>query len=773
MTGGFGIELNRMTLLLQMGILIRIFDGENHLFNQLTLNTASQKIGHLGQRFHNTVVRNLSYPGITPSTVFERSTWFYWTVIAFFYVTFMTLLGVYLELGFYFLLYGFGLMGNFILESCLTFISRKRFNWHVLYSQSFVILSSFAIMLHLGGISNSFGLLITGLTVILSIVIFEKVSWVVYLTILYIVSTIILAVAHPWLSPPEWFTPRVNNIYFLINSCMLTVYTTVLVITYSKNKSRSHRAELLRMKELDDAKTRLFTNITHEFRTPLTVIQGMTDQIRASPEEWLEKGTDKIKQNSQSLLNLVNQMLDLSKLEAGAMPVNMVHGDVVIYLKTVVESFHALAADKGIDLAFKPLAKEINMDYDPDKLLSIASNLITNALKYTDGGQKVEITCSEDRENRMFSLTVMDEGHGIPAAKLPHIYDRFFRATAAGADPSGGTGLGLALTRELIRLLGGRINADSSPGQGTTFRVELPITGNATKHEDVPAQESTHRSVKTEIPQEDQGQDEIIEDAGPVGHPVVLIVEDNRDVTEYLSSLLQPEFDVLVTGNGLEGFRAAVEMVPDVIVSDVMMPVMDGFEMLEKVKSDFRTSHIPVILLTAKVDFASRIEGLDRGADAYIAKPFHKEELFVTIRSLIQLRKKLQERYARPEFPAPSSDRLFQAEDSFMSRIREVMNLHLSDENFGIRELCLALAMSRTQLYRKFSILSNKSVGQYLRSMRLYRAREILEAGAMNVTQTAFEVGYKDLSHFSKSFKEEFGISPKNINTGMSPARPD
>ncbi len=517
--------------------------------------------------------------------------------------------------------------------------------------------------------------------------------------------------------------------------------------------------EKRRMNELDEFKTKLYNNITHEFRTPLTIILGMVDQIKNNPEKWTDEGFEMIKRNGRHLLNLTNQMLDLSKLESNAMPVNLIQDDITVYLKYLVESFYSLANAKNIKLLFKNYHDEIYMDFDPDKLRDIVSNLVSNAIKFTpDGGQvQVSLLMQKKTGSSHLILSVKDTGIGISHEHLPKVFDRYFQLENHQEQQIEGTGLGLALTKELVKLLKGEIKVDSAINTGTEFTVLLPITNCSTLgHSNLSKELEEIRSVKSE----------------KIAYPLVdnsskklrlLIVEDNEDVVNYLHSILSEYYNIEVAKNGLEGYNKAVDIIPDLVVSDVMMPVMDGFGFCEKLKSDLRTSHIPVVLLTARADVDSKMEGLKAGADVYLAKPFNRKELFVRIEKLIELRNKLQQRYEGIVTLGQNKDigdTVILKEDVFMKKVRKILEFHLSEEEFGILELCSSIGMSRAQLYRKFSALTNTSVHHYIRKLRLVKAKELLLSTDLNVSEVAYDTGFKNPSHFSRVYSEEFGIAP-------------
>ncbi|MBI5917300.1 MAG: response regulator, partial [Bacteroidetes bacterium] len=313
--------------------------------------------------------------------------------------------------------------------------------------------------------------------------------------------------------------------------------------------------------------------------------------------------------------------------------------------------------------------------------------------------------------------------------------------------------------KELVKLLGGEISVKSEVGKGTAFEVRLPLGKRSEERDERVEQRNV--GIKAVPPLTSHPSPLTSPSSRLTPHLSLLIVEDNPDVVRYLQSFLSENYRIEVAVNGRQGIEKAIEAVPDIIISDVMMPEADGYELCETLKKDERTSHVPIILLTAKADATSRLEGLECGADAYLAKPFDREELLVRLRKMVELRKRMQERYrSAAALPVPVETRELQIEDVFMKKVRDILEAHLGDENFGIPDLCKALGMSRAQLYRKFQALTDQPIGHYFRSLRLHRAKALLETASLNISQVALEVGFKDLGHFSRSFHQEFGISP-------------
>ena len=589
--------------------------------------------------------------------------------------------------------------------------------------------------------------------------------------------------------PPWWATNWAYTLYFILTFAILVVLYLLQKRRWQLQKRLElEQHEASRMKELDAWKTRFYMNITHEFRTPLTIILGISEQILNGHKEGIQNGMRMIKRNGNKLLRLINQMLDLSKLESGNLSMKYVQADVISYLKYLVESFHSLAKAKSIELHFTSKVVELYMDYDPQRLQQVISNLLANAIKFTPEKGDVYLIV-DSRQSTVLSLSdhtwagrqpgvnghkqsisrgklaltphnlhliIKDSGIGIPEDQLPHIFERFFQIENPNNIKQTGTGIGLALTKELVKLMGGEIWVESKVGQGTTFGLILPIRSSMSKVASPP------RPVINDFLEEEMEieQDSIIQNKEL---PSLLIVEDNKDVIHYITSFLQNYYRLELAYDGQEGIRKAIKSVPDLIISDVVMPKADGFELCRSLKKNIHTSHIPIILLTAKADIDSKLAGLELGADAYLAKPFYKKELLVRLNKLLESRRKLQERYQNFTYPQPTSQIALQREDAFIQQLLEVLEANYSNENFNIPELCQAMTMSRAQLYRKLKALTGIPAAQYLRSFRLKKAKTILKDQQLKVSDVAFLVGFKELAHFSKAFKEEFGYNPSEL----------
>lgn len=536
------------------------------------------------------------------------------------------------------------------------------------------------------------------------------------------------------------------------------------------------------LQRLDETKSRFFANISHEFRTPLTVILGLSAELkRTNPPEWIQRFgqlTDLIERNGTNLLRLINQILDLSTIEAGQMQVQPVRTDIVRFARYQMESFHSLAADKAIQLAFRSNVDRCDVDFDQSKMQDILSNLLTNAVKFTPTGGQIELVFSTHdqwtplsgqgyhEEVRPVShltgpwvqLSVWNSGPGIPTQHLPFIFDRFFRAELPTDSHAGGTGIGLALVKELVALINGGLAVQSQFGQGAEFVVSIPQTTTAPAEAPMAAQSVAMPTLISPDVMEP------LADLSP-DKPRLLVVEDNADVATYIFTCLQDDYQLLRAENGQAGIDLALEQVPDLILSDVMMPLRDGFDLCHTLKTDERTSHIPIALLTARAGVRDRISGLQQGADAYLVKPFEREELRVVLHNLLQSRRLLQLHYSRLALattppPLPATSQPLSLDDKFLHRLRSVIDERLSDSDLSIDGICQQLKMSRTTLHQKMMALTGMPVNRYVRSLRLQKARELLLAEQLNISEIAYAVGFSDPKYFSRVFSDEFGLSP-------------
>jgi len=564
---------------------------------------------------------------------------------------------------------------------------------------------------------------------------------------------------------PAWYKTWWFILFSIIvlSTLAYILFRHYLFLEKSKLDKVAKQQEAKRLMELDDAKNIFFANISHEFRTPLTVIMGINENIAQHESEKVL-----IRRNSNHLLKLVNQLLDLSKLESNKMRLSLSQGEIVGFLKYLTASFYSMAEDKNIKLDFITDLDTLVMNYDEIRVQQICYNLLSNAIKFTEPKGHVVVNVSQVEYNTKdhLRLIVKDTGHGIPEKDLPRIFDHFYQVNS-GMNKSGeGSGIGLALIKELLSLMDGEIEVDSKENEGTEFKVYLPIRVDSSVDqvrlnieenneslqlylEQIEAQKSKESSLDLLSPDFDESK------------PVLLLIEDNADVTTYIVSILNDSYQIVICENGGLGIEKAIEIVPDIIISDVMMPVKDGFEVCQTLKQNEKTDHIPIILLTAKSTISDKVEGLKYGADAYLNKPFHKEELKVRLEQLLLLRKKMQERYSQ-QVILPLNDEPSK-EDAFFIKLQTAVFDHISDSSFGVPELAQSVLMSQTQLFRKTKAILNRTPAIFIRSIRLEKSKELLADKDLSISEVANKMGFRDPSYFARAFQKEFGTSPSDF----------
>ena len=598
--------------------------------------------------------------------------------------------------------------------------------------------------------------------------------------------------------PPPWFTWWAYSLYALFVIGLIYAWRRYdLKRQRLKQQFELEHVEAEKLKELDTLKSRFFANISHEFRTPLTLILGPVEKhLPSVKDQSLKQDLNVVQRNARRLQRLINQILNLSKIESGKMKLQASEQNIVSLVNGYVQSFESLAKQKKIDLIFNSDEKDIKLYIDKDKIEKILYNLLSNAFKFTDEGGKIEIEVSSsqstvrspqstvhikstedcrlptaDFPGPWVSLSIFDTGCCIPPEKLDHIFDRFYQADDSNIRDHEGTGIGLALTKELVKLHYGEISVKSQPGMGTTFTVYLPGGKRHLRRDEIVEEilsEKDNEDTSDKYPELEQIEEkEMLKQQSDKSKPILLLVEDNSDLRAYIRGSLDKSYNVLEAVDGEEGLMEGIKHIPDLVLSDVMMPKMDGFELCTRLKSDERTSHIPIIILTARASSESKIEGLETGADDYISKPFDPTELQIRIKNLIQQRQKLREKFANdfwkenklPTFLFTASG-LNQMDKKFLQKALDIVNLHLSDTDFNVVQFGQEIAMSRQQMHRKFRALVNQSATEFIRTIRLKKAAELLSQKSGTVSEIAYDVGFNTLSYFTKSFQEQFGVTP-------------
>jgi signal transduction histidine kinase/DNA-binding response OmpR family regulator len=567
-----------------------------------------------------------------------------------------------------------------------------------------------------------------------------------------------------------------RNTYLL--SGILVSLILLLLYGGQRYKTRKNRQLFEKSEEVVQMKSNFFSNISHEFRTPLTLITGPIEQIKAATDDpVIHKELSIMQKNSERLLSLINQLLELSRLESGGLKLSVNKSDLISLVRGVTMSFQSLADLRGITLSLKTVY-DIESDLkeawvDRSKIETILINLLSNAIKFSpDGGEvMVNISHPEKSDNHTWCrIEVADSGDGISEQDIEHVFDRFYRGSENEFSGTVGSGIGLALTKELVQLHRGDIRVQSKSGKGTVFIVEIPISKNHySDFEKIPAspgdikREQISNGYPSDLLPVAETEPNATEDSES---PLLLLIEDNEDVKNYLTSVLNYRYRLITAPDGSAGVELALNEIPDLIISDVMMPEMDGYQVAETLKGDEKTSHIPLILLTAKASHDDKIQGLKTHADDYITKPFRPDELLIRVGNLITSRKKLSEKYNRKIEIKPEELSSQSMEEAFLLRVIDSIKKHLLDEEFSVDILAREVGMSRSQLHRKLVALTDLSATEFIRSYRLNLAKEMIEKNTGTISEIAYEVGFNSPSYFSKAFKEKFGVSPSEFESG-------
>ncbi|WP_235299635.1 hybrid sensor histidine kinase/response regulator transcription factor [Portibacter marinus] len=557
--------------------------------------------------------------------------------------------------------------------------------------------------------------------------------------------------------PPWWQSGWAIAAYVFLSMALL-----YFLYQYEKRRITMTKAlefekkEALRLKELDEMKSNFFANISHEFRTPLTVILGQLNTVLEKSNLMFKEELEASIKNARKLLVYINQLLSLSKINAGKEELNLKEGDLLPLIKNSLYSFESLATSKEVQLKYISTLKHCKALFEAEKLETVITNLVSNAIKFSPPQSQIVLKVDAVDHDEI-QIAISDEGPGVGTEELEIIFERFRQAKSAKYHAAEGTGIGLALAKELTKMHKGTLQAQNNEAKGMTFILRLPLLSFQSQEHSLTLDSLKNHNV---ISKDIQPTTSLQKDA-----PIVLVVEDNEDVRSYLKSCLSPIYNVLDSINGKEAYELAITTIPDLIITDVMMPVMDGITFSKLIKKNEATSHIPVIMLTAKASERDRLEGLETGIDDYVLKPFHKKELLLRIRNLLKIRSGLRDKFSGSKVIRPNQIDVKSLDDAFMLKILNHIEEKMEDVDFGVIQLAEFSNLSESQLHRKLKAITGKSPGALIRKMRLHRANDLLTARSANVSEVAFQCGFSEVSSFTRSFKREFGYTPSSVSS--------
>ena len=578
--------------------------------------------------------------------------------------------------------------------------------------------------------------------------------------------------------PPFWKTWLFRFLIFgLISILFYFIYLFIVNREKLKHQLYFERENARQLQELDRLKHKFFMNISHEIRTPLSLIMGPLEKILSTDlsKESILAHINIMKRNTSILRKLVDQLLDYRRLETGNLNLNLKQGNLSIFLQEMITPFKQLANDRNIELDFNISDKSLFLAFDSDKVEKILNNLISNAIKYTESGGKINISVSptlideleytdnyippvnteKGKIQKFVKIVVRDTGIGIPDAQVPRIFDRFRQIENDSRKSSSGAGIGLSLTKELVKLHNGHIKVKSILGKGTKFTVLLPYIDQDNAGSRGRMEPSADMRKKREIPQNlDTNEHE-----KQKSNHIILVVDDNPDIREFIRIHFEPEYRVITAEDGKEAWTKSLDLVPDLIISDIMMPGIDGVELCRKIKDDERTSHIPVIMLTALTSKEKRLAAISSGADDYIDKPFDVALLKAKADNILYIRKSLRERFSKELLLKPKDVVIASPEEKFLRKVIHVIEKNMAHPDLDVDYLARQVGVSRTQLYRKISALTDMAVKEFVKDIRLKRASQLIIQGKLNISEIALEVGFNDISYFRKCFKEKYGVS--------------
>jgi signal transduction histidine kinase/ligand-binding sensor domain-containing protein/DNA-binding response OmpR family regulator len=520
------------------------------------------------------------------------------------------------------------------------------------------------------------------------------------------------------------------------------------------------REDAQRMHELDMMKIKFFTNVSHEFRTPLSLIMAPVDKILKHTEEPEQrKQLQMVNRNAKRLLNMVNQLLDFRKMEVQELKLHARNGDVIRFIKEMAYSFSDVAEKKSIGFVFDSEVESLEMNFDHDKIERIIFNLLSNAFKFTPEGGHVSVLLAMIGElpgEEFLEIKIIDTGIGIPVDKHDKIFERFFQNEVPGSMVNQGSGIGLSIAKEFVKLHNGEITVESEPNQGSYFTILLPIN--------IPAETSEQEQVSapeaTGLPNIKDNDRQWPEVNRTTKKLTVLLVEDNEDFRFYLKDNLSEAFHIIEAGNGKEGWQKTLALHPNLVVSDISMPEMNGIDLCRKIRNDKRTSHIPVVLLTALTGEEQQLQGLETGANDYLTKPFNFEILLSKLKNILAIQQDMRKTYQKQLDVKPTDVVVESFDEAFIKKVLQLIEKNIANTEFSVEEMSSELCVSRVTLYKRALSLTGKSPVELIRSIRLKRAVQLLETGHLTISQISYKVGFKSQKYFVRSFKAEYNCLP-------------
>lgn len=568
-----------------------------------------------------------------------------------------------------------------------------------------------------------------------------------------------IKIKYPW-----WRTIWAYIAYVIVIIVILLLIRRFEVSrTHLRNELKNLEFEAKKLKEIEMMKSRFFANISHEFRTPLMLIKGPLEQLlvkKGNSDELTKMAFN----NTEKLKSLIDQLLDLSKLESNLIPLNTNKVDLSIIIKGFIYSFKAVTEQKNIVLDLDCPDEKMIAEIDLDKFEKIINNLLSNAYKFTPAGGSILVSVKKrfSNDQTFYDLIIKDSGIGIPEDKISKIFDRFYQVDDSSNRSYGGSGIGLSLVKEFVELHQWEISVKSSPSKGTQFLISIPaISSEIAEDVDYKLTEDEISKQSNEVPIYIQNDEEpILLSKDSETKPTILIVEDSKEVRQFIKGLLIDSYSIIEAEDGKKGIEMAINILPELIISDVMMPVMDGLEFCKKIKTDIQTSHIPVILLTAKATGDSKLEGLETGADEYLTKPFELKELLIRVKNLLESRKILKEKFSKDVYVKPENIAVNQLDKEFLDKAFQVAEKNIDKPEFDSEEFAKEMYLSRSQFHRKLQAVTGQAPGEFMRIFRLKKAAKLLLENNFSVTQIAYEVGFNSPSHFTKAFKQMFNCLP-------------